>query len=474
MRKRVSLKSPVRENCIGLFESTGRPTLLLREEVGFYMMQTIYERPVELLQHLIRFDTTNPPGDEAECVAYINSLLTEVGFETALLARDPNRPNLIARLKGRGDAPPLLLYGHVDVVTTAGQEWTHPPFEGRVVDGYVWGRGALDMKGGVAMMLAALLRAKAEGLKPAGDIVLAIVGDEEAGGDYGAKYLVENHTEQFEGIRYAIGELGGFAMYISQRKFYPIQVAEKQFCWMKATVRGPGGHGSLPMRGGAMTRLARLLQRLDRHRLPVHITPVARQMVEAMASALPFPSGIFLRRLLNPSLTDTVLKLLGEKGRMFEALFHNTVNATMVRGGEKINVIPSEIVLALDGRLLPGYTPHDMMAELRPIIGDEVELELVRHDPGPAEPDMGLFNLLADILREADPDGLPMPLLLTGTSDARFFSRLGIQTYGYTPMNLPAEFNFAQLAHAADERIPLEAVDFGTSAIFEVLQRYEG
>lgn len=184
--------------------------------------QAIYERPVELLQNLIRFDTTNPPGNEAGCVAYINSLLTEAGFETTLLAKAPNRPNLIACLKGRGNAPPLLLYGHVDVVTTANQKWTYPPFEGKMIDGYIWGRGALDMKAGLAMLLAAFLRAKAEGLTPAGDIVLAILCDEEAGGNYGAKYLVENHAEQFEGIRYAIGEFGGFSMYIGRQKFYPI------------------------------------------------------------------------------------------------------------------------------------------------------------------------------------------------------------------------------------------------------------
>ena len=166
---------------------------------------TIYQRPAALLQDLIRFDTTNPPGNEAACVTYIDHLLTEAGIETTRLARDPNRPNLIARLKGQGKAPPLLLYGHVDVVTTVGQQWTHPPFEAREVDGVIWGRGALDMKGGVAMMLAAVLRAKAEGLAPAGDVVLAILSDEECGGDYGAGYLVENHPEQFEGVRYALG-----------------------------------------------------------------------------------------------------------------------------------------------------------------------------------------------------------------------------------------------------------------------------
>jgi acetylornithine deacetylase/succinyl-diaminopimelate desuccinylase-like protein len=435
---------------------------------------TIYERPVELLQNLIRFDTTNPPGNEAECVAYINSLLTEAGCETTLLAKAPNRPNLLARLQGRGDAPPLLLYGHVDVVTTAGQEWTHPPFEGKVVDGYVWGRGALDMKGGVAMMLAAFLRAKAEGLTPAGDVVLAILSDEEAGGDYGAKYLVESHPEQFEDIRYALGEFGGFSFYMGKRKLYLVQIAEKQICWMKATVRGPGGHGSIPVRGGAMSRLAQVLQRLDQHRLPVHITPAARQMFEAVASALPFPAGLVLRQLLNPSLTDSLLKLLGERGQIFEPLFHNTVNATIVRGGEKINVIPTEIVLELDGRLLPGCGPDDMIAELRPIIGDEVELEIVQHDPGPAEPDMGLFDTLAGVLRDADPSGVPAPLFLPAVTDARLFSRLGIQTYGFTPMNLPSDFNFIRMGHGADERLPVEAVGFGAKAIYEVLQRYEG
>lgn len=434
--------------------------------------ETIFERPVELLQNLIRFDTTNPPGNEADCVAYIKNLLVGAGFDTILLAKDPNRPNLIARLKGRGEAPPLLLYGHVDVVTTANQKWTHPPFEGRVVDGYVWGRGALDMKGGVAMMLSAFLKAKAESLVPAGDVVLAVLSDEEAGGNYGAKYLVENHAEQFKGIRYAIGEFGGFSLYIGRRKFYPIQVAEKQVCSIKATVRGPAGHGSLPMRSGAMAKLARLLQQLERHRLPVHVTPVARKMVETIASALPFPASFFLRLLLKPSLTNSVLKLFGERGQLFEALFHNTVNATIVRGGEKINVIPSEIVVELDGRLLPGYGPEDMMAELRQILGKEVELELLRYDPGPAEPDMGMFSMLADVLQEADPEGIPIPLIIPASSDARSFSSLRIQTYGFTPMNFPPEFNLLQTAHSADEHIPVEALDFGTSAIYKLMQRY--
>jgi acetylornithine deacetylase/succinyl-diaminopimelate desuccinylase-like protein len=432
----------------------------------------IHTRPIELLQNLIRFDTTNPPGSEIDCVNYINRLLTDAGIDTRIFAKEPNRPNLISRLKGQGAAPPLMLYGHVDVVTTEDQDWTHPPFEGKIHDGYIWGRGALDMKSGVAMMLAAVLRAKAEGLSPPGDVVFVVLSDEEAGGQHGAMYLVDEHPDQFEGIRYALGEFGGTSFYISGKTFYPIQVAEKQICWMKATIRGPAGHGSRPMRGGAMAKLGRVLQRLDKYRLPVHITPAARKMFEIISSSLPRVPGFVLRQLLNPALTDSVLKLMGEHRLNFEPLFHNTVNATIVQGGEKINVIPSKIVFEMDGRLLPGFTPDDMIAELSPILGDDVELEILWYDPGPAEPDMGLFETLVDVLQEADPGSIALPMLLPAVTDARLFSNLGIQTYGFTPMKLPEEFKFFELVHAANERLPVEAMDFGTNAIYSVLQRF--
>jgi acetylornithine deacetylase/succinyl-diaminopimelate desuccinylase-like protein len=428
--------------------------------------------PVELLQRLIRFDTTNPPGNEQGCIAYLASLLGEAGLGCQTFARDPERPNLIARLPGRGEAPPLLFYGHVDVVTTAHQCWTVPPFEGRLVDGTVWGRGALDMKGGVAMMVAAVLRAQADGLTPAGDVILAVLSDEEAGGDVGARFLVEAHPEQFAGVRYAIGELGGFALTLRGRRFYPIQVAEKQLCWLRATVRGPGGHAALPLRGGAMAGLARVLDRLDRRRLPVHITPVPRMSLTAMAAHLPFPDGLLLRLLLNPRLTDRVLDLMGPLGRGFGPLLHNTVSPTIVQGGEKINVIPSRISLELDGRLLPGFGPDDVLAELRALLGPAVAFEVLRSEPGPPEPDMGLFEALAGILNDADPTARALPLLLPAVTDARHFARLGIQTYGFLPMRLPPDFDFLTMIHAADERVPAEAVVFGTAAITELLRRY--
>ncbi|MBL8064216.1 MAG: M20/M25/M40 family metallo-hydrolase [Anaerolineales bacterium] len=434
--------------------------------------QNIYEHPVEILQRLIQFNTTNPPGNEAACVIYIRELLSEAGIESTLLAKDPNRPNLIARLPGQGKAPPLLLYGHVDVVTTENQPWQQPPFEGKLIDGYVWGRGALDMKGGVAMMVSAFLRANAEGLNPPGDIVLAIVGDEEAGGDFGAKFLVEEHPELFKGIKHAIGEFGGFTLSVGGKRFYPIMIAEKQICWMKASVHGQGGHGSMPVKKGAMAQLSQLLKALDENDLPIHVTPPARMMVEAMASALGGAQGLLLGQLANPTLTDLILKTLGDRGRTFYPLFRNTVSPTILQGSTKVNVIPSEISVELDGRLLPGQKPEDMLRELRAIVGKDVQLDVLQFEPGPSEPDMTMFNTLAGILKEADPEGIPIPLLLSGVTDGRFFSQLGIQTYGYLPMTLPEDFNFANVIHAADERVPAAAIEFGAQMIYKALGRF--
>ena len=432
----------------------------------------VWTRPGELLRNLIRFDTTNPPGNERECIAYIEELLRGAGIETTIRAREPERPNLIARLPGRGEAPPLLLYGHVDVVTTAGQDWTHPPFDAVEEDGFIWGRGAIDMKGGVAMMLAAVLQAGADGVEPPGDVIFCALADEENMSPFGAEWLVRENAELFAGVRHAIGEFGGFTMHTGGQRFYPIQVAEKQICTLRATVRGAPGHGSMPVRGGAMARLAEVLRRLDRKRLPVHVTGVPRQMVEAMAAKLGGMQGRALRILLQPRLTDLALDRLGDRTRPFDPMLHNTVSATGVTGSDKFNVIPAAAQIVLDGRLLPGFEPDDLVRELHDLVGDDVELEVVKHDPGPPEADLALFGMLGSILEAADPGGTAVPLLMPGVSDARFFARLGIQTYGFTPMKLPPDFHFWATVHGADERIPADAVAFGARAIGEALRRF--
>jgi acetylornithine deacetylase/succinyl-diaminopimelate desuccinylase-like protein len=428
-------------------------------------------RPEELLQRLIRFDTTNPPGNERECVEWIAGVVRDAGLESRILANDPERPNLIARLPGAGSTPPLLLQGHVDVVPAKG-DWSKPPFGGEVAGGYVWGRGALDMKGGVAMMIAAFLRAAESDVPPPGDVLLCVLSDEEAGGDEGARFLVEEHRELFAGVRFAIGEFGGFSLDAAGRRFYPMMVSEKQLCLVRATLRGPAGHASLPIRSGATGRLGRLLAALDRRRLPVHVTPVVRSMIDAMAAEVPAPAAVPLRALLRPRLTDRVLDLLGERVSLFDALLHNTASPTIVRGGESANVHPDQVSVDLDCRLLPGFSADAVLDELRGLAGVEMDLQVLRHDPGPPAVDFGLFETLGDILRSLDRSAHPIPLLMPASTDGRHFARLGIQTYGFLPMQLPAEMRFMELVHAEDERIPVDALEFGTTAICRLLERF--
>jgi acetylornithine deacetylase/succinyl-diaminopimelate desuccinylase-like protein len=273
-------------------------------------------------------------------------------------------------------------------------------------------------------------------------------------------------------VRYSIGEFGGFTMRLAGRTFYPIMVAEKQICWTRVTLRGPAGHGSMPIRGGAMGGLGRLLTRLDERRLPVHVTSVVRSMVEAIAAEVPAPVAMPLRGLLQPRLSNRMIDAFGTRGRVFDPLLHNTASATIVGGGEKINVIPGEASVELDCRLLPGFGPEDLFAELRSLTGLDMELEVLRHDPVAAEPDLALFDTLAQRLRELDPAARPIPLLLPAVTDGRFFSRLGIQTYGFLPMQLPEDMAFMELIHAEDERLPVAAVEFGTAAIGRVIERF--
>ena len=432
------------------------------------------ERPhvAELLQELIRHDTTNPPGNERECAVYCRDVLGRAGISAELMGDDPNRVNVISRLRGSGNAPPLLLYGHIDVVPTAAQPWDVPPFEGRLEDGYVWGRGALDMKGGVAMMMDAFMRAHIEGAELPGDVILALVTDEEAGGHTGAAWLTDAHPELFEGVCYALGEFGGFSKTYRGRKFYMVQVAEKQGCRVEAIARGPGGHGSLVHHDTAPTRMAEFLVKLDRTSLPFHIHPVTRMMVEAMSSSLPLPDSAFLKLLLNPAFTGSMLRRMGSIGKEMEPLFRHTANATIINGGEKANVIPSEVTAKLDCRMLPGYDSGDLLGELQAVAGRDIEFRAVNFQPKPWIFNMGLFNTLAGIISEQDPGGVSVPMLMPAGTDGRHFARLGIQTYGWMPMNLPADFDFLKTIHAANERVPVSALEFGAEALNRLLQRF--
>jgi acetylornithine deacetylase/succinyl-diaminopimelate desuccinylase-like protein len=327
------------------------------------------------------------------------------------------------------------------------------------------------MKGGVAMMVSAFLRAaRAEKQLPR-DVILCVLADEEHGGIYGAKFLVEEHPELFDGVQYSLGEFGGFTLEISGRRLYPIQVAEKQICWLKARLPGRGGHGAMPQHGGTMARLARFLRDIDRKRTPIHVTPAARAMIESIAATLPRANREVMRALLRPRLTDRMLPLLGERAPTIEALLRNTVNATIVHASDKVNVVPGMVEVELDCRALPGFGPDALMREVQDLVGDDVELELTLFDPGPPAPRLDQLDTLGEILRELEPGAIPVPMLQAGVTDARFFAQLGIQNYGFLPLQLPGDFRFAGLIHAADERVPADAIEFGTEAVYRALER---
>jgi acetylornithine deacetylase/succinyl-diaminopimelate desuccinylase-like protein len=431
----------------------------------------LYEQPAELLSALIRFDTSNPPGNEAGIIRYIDGLLREAGITTTLVGRTPDRPNLIARLKGRGEAPPVLLYGHVDVVPASGQVWDVAPFEGLIQDGVVWGRGAVDMKGGDTMFLCALLRAKAEGLELPGDLIVAMTSDEEQGSEFGAQYVVSEHAHHFDGVRYALSEFGGYTSYISGARFYPITMAERRVCTVEATIRGPGGHGAQRHRGTAMARLGRMLLALDEGRLPVHVQPLVARLFETVAVQLDEPERGQIAALTDPERTDAVLDAAWPTLRAWDNLLHNSVNPTIIHAGTATNVIPSEIKVTLDGRVLPEITTGAFLDEIRGLIGDDIALKAVKDEPVRAfSPDMTHFETLSRILKAADPGGTPLPYMAGGASDARFFAQLGIQTYGFTPLKLPADLSVAGMMHAANERVPVEALEFGVAAVYEAMQ----
>jgi acetylornithine deacetylase/succinyl-diaminopimelate desuccinylase-like protein len=431
--------------------------------------------PVAVLQDLIRIDTTNPPGNEGPAVQMMQRLIEEAGIETTILSKDPDRPNLIARVKGRGEAPPLLMQGHIDVVTTADQVWDHDPFGAEIIDGFLWGRGTLDMKGAVVMMTHAFVQMASAATPPAGDIILAIVVDEENHGHFGAKYLVEEHAELFDGVEYCVGEFGGFPLTLGGTRFYPIQVAERLGIRYDLTIKAEGGHGSMPRQGAAMGQLGKLLSALDRRRMPAHVVPATRMMVEGMIEHTQGMTQRVLRSLLNPRTADVALRVFAGQLGVMEPLFRNTVSPTIVRGGDKHNVIPAEITVTLDGRMLPGSSPEEMTAELRRIVGEDVAIDYtIDGSPGPENPDLGMLPLLSEVIRAKDPDGVPIPFLMPATTDGRWFAELGIQPYGFTPLLLPEGFEFQKYTHAANERIPVAAMAAGAEMIHDLLVKYPG
>ncbi|NEB02241.1 M20/M25/M40 family metallo-hydrolase [Streptomyces sp. SID13726] len=418
---------------------------------------------VDLCRELIQIDTSNygdhsGPG-ERKAAEYVAEKLAEVGLEPKIFESHPGRASTVARIAGEDPSrPALLIHGHTDVVPANAQDWTHHPFSGEVADGCVWGRGAVDMKDMDAMTLAVVRDRLRSGRKPPRDIVLAFLADEEAGGKFGARYLVDHHPDLFEGVTEAISEVGGFSFTVNeQRRLYLIQTAEKGIHWMKLTVAGTAGHGSMIHRDNAITELSEAVARLGRHKFPVRVTKTTRAFLDELGDALGTE--------LDPENMEGTLAKLGGIAKLIGATLSNTANPTQLGAGYKVNVIPGEATAHVDGRFLPGFE-EEFLADIDKLLGPKVRREDVHADKAV---ETGFDGALVDAMQSAlvaeDPAAKAIPYMLSGGTDAKSFDDLGIRGFGFAPLKLPPELDFAGMFHGVDERVPVDGLKFGVRVL---------
>lgn len=424
------------------------------------------------LQNLIRLDTTNPPGNEILAATYLAEHLAAAGYEPVVLEPGPGRGNVVTRYRGDGSARPLLLYNHLDVVPVEPEQWTHPPFGGEIHDGCVWGRGALDMKNVVTQQLMVMLRLAEHRPALRRDVIFAGCADEEVSGKMGLQFLVREHRQLID-AEIGLSESGATPIYAGEHVIYPIQVGEKGNCRLVLRAQAAPGHGASPDYTHFANRyLAIALERLTRQPLPTHFTPTVCNLLRQLAPLL----GIAAERLLDPVHFDAILPAIpGEFLR--QALLHTTRNSaapTLLRAGAKINVVPSVAEASLDGRILPGFTAADLIAEVRAAIGDDLPVEILHlpeHDYPPLEaPSSGpVWEALARTLQAHDPRAIVAPNLLAGATDAKHLLPLHTQTFGFSPMHWGPDFQWRGLVHGHDERIPVTALDWGIDVLYDAV-----
>ena len=428
---------------------------------------------VSTLQDLIRINTTNPPGNEIQCANYIQHRLLEVGISSTVLEASPSRGSVIARIHGNGELRPLLLLSHIDVVRAEEEKWKHPPFSGELIDGEIWGRGAIDMKGLTAIELELFLLIKRLGLPLKRDVILAATADEEAGGYQGVKWLVENHFDLLD-AEYAINEGGGLGRLMGNRWVFDCMTGSKGICWLRLRTHGEPGHASTPWGDLAINQLARIIDRLIKTSRPQHQLATVVKYIQTMSNLVPVEKKNALLALLNPDLeAEGLAQIPDQLAAELYASLHNTVTPTILRAGEKINVIPSTAEAQLDCRLLPGQRPEDVIAEIKTaLVNEEVEIELIRWSPGHESSfDSPLYNTICNVMEEIVPDSLVVPSLATGAEDGRFLAEKGIKVFGLWPMKMSSEQSLFKLIHAHDERISVENLSFATQVLWEVISR---
>ncbi|MCH1883188.1 M20/M25/M40 family metallo-hydrolase [Agrococcus sp. ARC_14] len=428
---------------------------------------TSLTRTAEIARDLIRIDTQNWGGGrssgEADAAAYVAAVLAAMGVESQTIESEPGRASVIARVEGEDPSLPLLVvHGHLDVVPADASEWSVDPFAGEIRDGLLWGRGAVDMKQMDAMILVALERILASGRKPRRGLVIAFFADEEAGGIYGSQFLVRNHPELFAGATEAISEVGGYSIDIDGQRAYLLQTAEKALQWILLRARGTAAHGSQHMRDNAVTKLAHAVAAVGAHEFPVELTDTTRGLIAGIAEIL----GV---EVDDP---DAVAERTGTVARFLRSSLRHTANPTMLDAGYKHNVIPSVAEARIDVRPLPGRE-REAIDAIRALVGDEIEVELVHGDVGLEQPfDGELVTAMTAALGRHDPGAPVLPYMLSGGTDNKALSELGIAGYGFAPLKLTPDLDFAAMFHGVDERVPLDALEFGTDVLEDLLLTY--
>jgi len=417
---------------------------------------------VSIARDLIRIDSSNygdhsGPGERA-AAEHVAGLLADAGLEPTLLESHEKRASVVARIAGTdASRPALLIHGHLDVVPADAADWSVHPFSGEVDEDCVWGRGAVDMKDMDAMVLAVLRQRLAEGRRPARDVIVAFLADEEAGGSWGARWLVDNHADLFEGVTEAIGEVGGFSVTIGGKRLYLLQTAEKGMAWMRLSAQGTAGHGSMINSDNPVTAVAEAIGRIGRYEWPVRETEAAFAFVQEACRAL----GVDF----DPTDPAAVLAKVGPIAKMVGASLTNTANPTMLSAGYKVNVVPQVATAQVDGRFLPGHE-QEFFREIDALIGTGIRREDDHHDIAVETGfDGDLVDAMAKSLATEDPDGRMVPYCLSGGTDAKSFARLGIRCFGFSPLRLPADLDFAGMFHGVNERVPVAALQFGVRVL---------
>jgi len=444
------------------------------------LLDSAGDEVVAHLQNLLRLDTRNPPGNEYLAAHYLRDALARDGIASEIVGPSPDRASIIASLRGNGSEPPLLLMSHTDVVAVERDKWTQDPFGGGIFEGFIYGRGALDMKNMVAMELQTMLllkrRLDAGGLRLKRDVIFMAAADEEVGGRAGAGWVVENRPELIRAA-YALNEGGGNVRIINGVNYYHVQTAEKGVQRFRLRARGTPGHASLQRDDNAVLALAEMLAHLRNRHLPLHLSATARAYIEGVAAAQAEPTrGRFLA-LLDPAQCDAALAELDlpqSLKRQLHAITHNTISATILQAGSQINVIPSVAEAQLDARIVPGETRESFLRELKEIFGDEAEIEFLSQTGSTAleaEVSGPLWRTIEQVLAERAPGSRLVPKMLAGATDAKHVARLGTQVYGFCP-ELYVGPDESSRVHGHDERMSVDSLKWGVRTLYDVVERF--